>query len=108
EGGWVYLGHYDPAYASKPWQTQYFVLDGQEKDGDGLPAPEDLAKGTAIHVARAIGEANLRSNRPQNGAKLDQSSVVRHVKVRDLLVIDRVEPVAGTKLYWAYVTLKQR
>lgn len=108
ESGWVYLGNYDPVFRDKPWQTQYFVVHGQETDSDTLPTPDELAKGKIIHVSQAVAEANLRNTRPQNGVKLDQNSVIRHVGVKDLLTLDHVEPVAGTKLYWGHVTMNPK
>jgi hypothetical protein len=104
EGGWVYLGNYDPSHPENPWQTQYFVLQGQEKEPGKLPEPKMLERQT-IHVSDNIGMSNLRSDMPRNGVRLEQASVLRHVKSKELLKVLQVEAVPGTKLYWARVTI---
>ncbi|HSS87301.1 MAG TPA: hypothetical protein VLL30_26435 [Reyranella sp.] len=103
EAGWVYLGNYDPANGEKPWQTQYFVVQGQEKEPNKFPDPKMLA-GKTVHVTDSIGMSNLRSDMPRNGVRLEQAVVLRHVKSNEMLKVVQVEAVLGTKLYWARVT----
>jgi hypothetical protein len=104
DAGWVYLGNYDPSHADNPWQTQYFVLQGQEREPAKLPEPKALERQT-IHVSDMIGMSNLRSDMPRNGVRLEQASVLRHVKTKEMLKVLQVEAVPGTKLYWARVTI---
>jgi hypothetical protein len=100
EAGWVYLGNYDPSHEENPWQTQYFVVDKEPK----FPDPKMLA-GKTVHVSDNIGMSNLRSDMPRNGVRLEQASVLRHVKSKEMLKVLQVEAVPGTKLYWARVTV---
>jgi hypothetical protein len=80
------------------------VLQGQEKEPGKLPEPKMLERQT-IHVSDNIGMSNLRSDMPRNGVRLEQASVLRHVKSKELLKVLQVEAVPGTKLYWARVTI---
>lgn len=102
EEGWVYLGNYDPSQEGNPWQTQYFVL--QDQEAGKFPAPKTL-ENQSVHVSDNIGMSNLRSDMPRNGVRLEQASVLRHVKSKEMLKVLRVEAVPGTKLYWARVTV---
>jgi hypothetical protein len=104
EDGWVYLGNYDTSRGENPWQTQYFVVQGQE--AGKLPAPKELEKAT-VHVSDSVGMSNLRSDMPRNGVRLEQASVIRHVKSNEKLSVVRVEAVPGTKLYWASVRINK-
>ncbi len=95
--GWVYLGD----YSGSGWTSRYFSISGKPD----LASPQELAAGKPeIGVRADVGAANLRSQPPTSGTRLNISSVLGQVRGGEKWRVDEVQPVPGTSFWWAHVT----
>ena len=119
EAGWRYHGrhvrvelrlrncaHREARIRSTSWMRSRHVHFERKMPRNSGQTPGAQSARTPDHSRFGCDRmSNLRSDMPRNGVRLEQASVLRHVKTREMLKVLQVEAVPGTKLYWARVTI---